>query len=93
MSPGAAIVLYRRRVKRARELREMRDMRVVMEDAAGTELLNAREGVERRCCALVLENRVVKEGDRDIERGSIGKAIPAERGEACGVCEGDGCHS
>jgi hypothetical protein len=88
LSPGVAVVLYRRRMRERRERNEMDEMSLVIAEAAGVPLISAREGVVRSCCVVKQEeHRMQLAGELDVERGLVASVVQAERGERCAACD------
>lgn len=85
LSPGAAIIMYRRMVRKRREIKEMEEMRIVMAEAAGRPVQAGRErqgeGVVRICCEVGKE--VLPEVDLEKGLVVIGSVVQAERMEDC----------
>lgn len=88
LSPGVAIIMYRRMVRKRREIKEMEEMRIVMAEAAGRPVQARREmqgeGVVRSCCEVGKE----VSAEVDLERGLVvvGSVVQAERVEGCPAC-------
>jgi hypothetical protein len=89
LSPGVAVVLYRRSLRKRRELKEMEEMRMVIVEAAGVPLMSDSDGVERTCCVVGREVRLAGQAqeEADLEKGLGGKTVKVERVEECAACD------